>query len=251
MRSRHSLIIAQRNQIWTARWFWPLILVGGSLLPTVASAQLGPATGAGVRSMEHAAEQGVAQDALARAHAGGNRGGCRPLPAGWAAFDVTVDFPKAYAGYPAWVNFAELLPGNADVKAYVAGANPPGVLMRPALRAGAMAVRSHLCAPAGQRYWLVVDSGMAKVAIGRISLGAAPGPYTFTMTAPPLGQQPRSFATSSSRPAPVGMPSTGTDAPPQTTRTQPVPTGAYAPPTTGPGFVPPGSTSSSPPGDRN
>lgn len=206
------------------------------------------------RSLQNA----VRNDALRRAH-GGSRGGCAQLPAGWAAFDVTVNFPKAYAGYPAWVNSAELLPGNADVKGYVAGANPPGVLMRPALRAGSMAVRSHLCAPAGRRYWLIVDSGMARVAVGRIDVGAAPGPYQFNLAAPPLGSGSESTqAGESVRGVDAASQSTSGNPPPSSSGdyasptagpgyVPPSPSGGFRPPTVGPGFVPPGSASSNPP----
>ena len=161
-----------------------VLIAAGLLLCAPAAAQFGPATSAGVSSTAHSAEDMVRQEALAH---GGSSGGCRQLPRGWAALDVVVNFPAAYAGYPAWVNSAELVPGSGDVTAYAAGgAQPSGTMVRPALRAGAMAVRSSMCAPAGGTYWLLVDSGMARVTIGRIQIGRAPGPYRFNLMAPPL-----------------------------------------------------------------
>ncbi len=153
--------------------------------PVTAHA-LGPATISGVESTMESAQSRTALDALARRHEG-NAGGCTPLPRGWTALTVNVSFPREYNGYPAWVNSAELLPANADVQGYAnGGPQPQGTLVRPALVAGPMAVTTSLCAPAGRRYWFLVDSGRARVLIGAITVGAAPGPYQLNLTAPPL-----------------------------------------------------------------
>ena len=172
-----------RNSITIA-----LVCIGfGVLVSQSATAEvLGPATMSGVRSTMESAQRRTALDALARRH-GGNAGGCAPLPRGWTALTVNVRFPREYNGYPAWVNSAELVPAAADVQGYVnGGPQPQGAFVRPALAAGPMAVTSSLCAPAGRRYWFLVDSGRARVLIGAITVGAAPGPYQLNLTAPPL-----------------------------------------------------------------
>lgn len=148
----------------------------------------GPATDAGIQSQMQAAQRGVAMDALRR-HQGESSGGCASLPAGWASADVTVNFPAEYRGYPAWVNSAELLPVGADLQAFVARRGGGGsALVRPAVRSGAMSVQSTVCAPAGHEYWVVVDSGRQRAAVGRIRLQAGHGGQHYAVTAPPLAR---------------------------------------------------------------
>lgn len=134
----------------------------------------------------HATQNRVRMDALARRH-GGNPGGCTPLPSGWSALNVVVSFPSSYGGYAGSVNTAELVPANEDAGSYAKGGpQPPGTMVRPAWRAGSGAVQTSMCAPAGGQYWLLVDSGMARVLIGKLTVGTAPGPYNLRGNAPPL-----------------------------------------------------------------
>lgn len=94
-----------------------------------------------------------------------------------------MTFPAAYRGYLAWVNSAELLPVGDDLQAFLKGGNVPGACVRRAGRSG-MTVTSPMCAPAGRAYWLVVDSGMAKVAIGQVGADRS-GPCPVPSTARP------------------------------------------------------------------
>lgn len=178
----------------TAAVSLPSVVLLASLVPAAAGDDvLGPATSAGVESTAHAAEDRVRMDALQRAHAteAGSGAGCRNLPAGWASLDVTVNFPDAYNGYPAWVNSAELLPVADDFDAYLAGGYSPDAMVRPANRAASMSVRTSMCAPVGNTYWLFVDSGRQRIAIGRIKV-VHTGSHALRMTAPPLGETPES-----------------------------------------------------------
>jgi hypothetical protein len=137
------------------------------------------------RMQNNAARDAVRLDALRSRSGDGVRGGCNTLPAGWARLDAVVDFPAEYRGYPAWVNSAELLPVGSNLKAYLAHGDVPGAYVRPALHDG-MRVSTRMCAPGGRSYWLIVDSGMARVAIGQVRLGAPGSTTRVTMTAPPL-----------------------------------------------------------------
>lgn len=157
------------------------------VLCTVAGSYARAAGTAWDAMQNNSARDRVRMDALQRDHGASSSGGCNRLPAGWAALDATVDFPTEYRGYPAAVNSVELLPDGADVHAYVASsAAPAGTFVRPALRAGAMAVKTHVCGPARHVYWLVVDSGVARVAIGRVAFGASSTTRQVMLIAPPL-----------------------------------------------------------------
>lgn len=117
---------------------------------------------------------------------GGQHGGCVPLPAGWAMLDATLRFPPSYGGYSAWVNMAELLPSGRNLKAFLAGKSVTGAYMQPAIKKGNGAVVSQLCAPAGHVYWVIADSGTARVAVGRLRLEKDTGTYKVELTAPEL-----------------------------------------------------------------
>lgn len=152
-------------------------------------------------------------DALTR-HGCGTPGGCTPVPPGWSELRVVVNFPSAYGGYSGWVNSAELVPVGKAIGAFVGGGpQPKGTLVRPAWRAGASAIQTDLCAPAGRKYWLVVDSGEARVLIGELAVGAAPGPYQLVGEAPPLGVPAKRAQPVSNQPGP----------PPAKGRAQPIP----------------------------
>ncbi len=151
-----------------------------SLLPHAARAQ---AVGAGINADASAAAQRVMLDALQH---GATHGGCSALPAGWARLLGTVRFPKAYGGYPQWVNSAELLPVGDNLKAFVKSGSARGAFTRPALRVGDWTVTMTMCAPAGFAYWVLVDSGMARVVVGEIAFARAGATYRRTFTAPPL-----------------------------------------------------------------
>ncbi|HLH77804.1 MAG TPA: hypothetical protein VKV28_13460 [Candidatus Binataceae bacterium] len=181
----------------------------------------------------------VRMDALQR---GGASGGCNQLPQGWARVDATVHFPASYGGYAGWVNTAELLPVGRDLKAFLASHSVTGAFVRPALRASASTVTTRVCAPAGQRFWLIVDSGMARVAVGQLAMGSAGASDTVSLTAPPLSKSNDSQARSapSIRVAPIA---TSPFQKPAVDNSWKAPTvdDSWKPPTVGSGFVPPGS----------
>jgi hypothetical protein len=141
-----------------------------------------------MRDQNNLARERAMNQALS-ARNGGTQGGCAQLPAGWAAVDATVQFPASYGGYAGWVNTAELLPVGSDLGSFIKTGHDSHAFTRPALRAGANAVTSHMCAPGQRAYWVIVDSGMARVAVGRIQVGPGPGPYRVSLTAPPLNKQ--------------------------------------------------------------
>lgn len=158
-----------------------------------AAAQLGPATAAGLDAESAAAARRVMMDALQH---GGNHGGCAPLPAGWAVLDATVRLPASYGGYGAWVNIAELLPSGENLSRFLKS-HSGGSFYRTA-SGSERSVRTVLCAPAGFTYWLIVDSGSAKVAVGKVTLLHAGRTYRVVLTAPPFGRTastPRPAAT--------------------------------------------------------
>ncbi|TAM62434.1 PDZ domain-containing protein [bacterium] len=161
------------------------IALGASALP--AGAQYGPATAAGVNADQAAAQRRVMMDAL---QGGGNHGGCTPLPSGWSSLSARVNFPDAYGGYGGWVNMAELLPTSQDLAGFLKS-HSGGPFNRTA-GGTSSAVHTELCAPAGFSYWLIVDSGTAKVAVGRVTLSQPGHAYHVTLTAPPLGSTPSS-----------------------------------------------------------
>lgn len=150
-----------------------------------AGAQVGPATAAGLNAGQSAAAERVMMQALAH----GNHGGCHPLPNGWATVSATVVFPASYNGYGEWVNNAELLPAGDNLASFLKS-HSGGHFYQTAF-GNDRSVHTTLCAPAGFRYWLIVDSGEAKVAIGRVTLLRAGHAYRVTMTAPPLGSTPQ------------------------------------------------------------
>jgi hypothetical protein len=160
-----------------------LTTLGAIMFALSAAVAAEPGTPEWDRMQNDSARDRVRMDALQRAQ--GDGGGCRRLPAGWAAMEVKVDFPAEYRGYPAWVNSAELLPVGDDLHAFLAGGAARDALVRPAAHNG-MTVTSRMCAPGGRAYWVIVDSGRAKVAVGQVKLGPGPGPYHVAMTAPPL-----------------------------------------------------------------
>lgn len=145
-----------------------------------ASAQLGPATAAGLNADSAAAARRVMMHALAH----GTQGGCHPLPSGWSMLHAVVHFPDSYGGYGDWVNNAELLPANDDLNGFL-HSHSGGPFMQPAYGTGNR-VQTSLCAPAGFTYWLIVDSGMAKVAIGRVTILKSATTYNADLTAPPF-----------------------------------------------------------------
>lgn len=154
-----------------------------------ASAQaLGPATAAGLGADEAAAARRVMMHALQ----GGNQGGCHPLPAGWSTVTATVHFPSSYGGYGEWVNNAELLPAGENLQAFLKS-HSGGHFYQTAFGSGST-VHTTLCAPAGYRYWLIVDSGSAKVAVGSVTLLRPGATYHATLTAPPIGTTPSGSA---------------------------------------------------------
>lgn len=162
-----------------ARSFVLAIMLGaGSFLP--AAAQLGPATAAGLNAEAAAAARRVMLHALQH----GNTGGCHPLPGGWSTVSATVLFPSSYGGYAAWVNNAELLPVGDNLAGFLK-THAPGSFYQPAFGSGDR-IQTTLCAPAGYTYWLVVDSGTAKVAVGRVTMLRPSRSYHATLTAPPL-----------------------------------------------------------------
>lgn len=150
------------------------------LLP--ASAQVGPATAAGISADQAAAARRVMMHALQH----GNQGGCHPLPGGWSTIAATVNFPASYGGYGEWVNNAELLPVGADLQGFLKS-HSGGRFVQTAYGTNS-AVHSTLCAPAGYSYWVVVDSGTAKVAVGRVTLLRPGRAYRAVLTAPPLNR---------------------------------------------------------------
>lgn len=145
-----------------------------------ADAQLGPATAAGLNADSAAAARRVMMQALQ----GGNHGGCHPLPAGWSMLHAVVHFPSSYGGYGDWINNAELLPVSDDLQGFL-HSHSGGPFIQPAFGSGSQ-VQTNVCAPAGFTYWLIVDSGMAKVAIGRVTILKAGTTYRANLTAPPL-----------------------------------------------------------------
>ena len=164
----------------------PFLVLFGFLLSAAAgsaAAQLGPATAAGLNAESAAAARRVMMDALQR---GGNHGGCAPLPSGWAVVDATVRFPASYGGYGAWVNIAELVPSSENLPRFLKS-HSGGPFYRTA-SGSERSVHTLLCAPAGFSYWLVVDSGSAKVAVGRVTLLRAGRTYRVVLNAPPFGR---------------------------------------------------------------
>ncbi len=149
------------------------------LAPPVA-AQVAPATAAGMNADAAAAARRVMMHALQS----GNFGGCHPLPAGWSMLLATIRFPSSYGGYGEWVNNAELLPLSDNLSRFLKS-HSGGPFYQPAEGMGSE-IHTSLCAPAGFTYWLVVDSGMAKVAIGRVTILRPGRSYRVTLTAPPL-----------------------------------------------------------------
>lgn len=143
-------------------------------------AQLGPATAAGISADQAAAARRVMMHALQS----GNQGGCSPLPAGWSTITATVNFPASYGGYGEWVNNAELLPVGENLKDFL-NSHDGGHFIQTAYGTNS-AVHTTLCAPAGFTYWLIVDSGSSKVAIGRLTLLRPGRAYRTSLTAPPL-----------------------------------------------------------------
>lgn len=192
-----------------------------------------------MQNQNEMARDRVSMDAMRR---GGSSGGCNQLPPGWARIDATVHFPASYGGYAAWVNSAELLPVGRDLKAFLHSHSVQGAFVRPALRASGGAVTTRVCAPAGQRFWLVVDSGMARVAIGQLTMGGAGASDKVSLTAPPLHSSNGSQANAA---APSRIPSIATSPfqKPTMDNSWKAPTvdNSWKPPTVGPGFVPPGS----------
>ncbi|MGC8486035.1 MAG: hypothetical protein ACP5O6_10465, partial [Candidatus Baltobacteraceae bacterium] len=157
-----------------------LLLLGAE--PATAQ-QLGPATAAGLNADAAAAARRVMMDALQH---GGNHGGCSPLPNGWAMLDATVRLPVSYGGFGDWVNIAELLPSSENLARFLKS-HSGGPFYRTAT-GSERRVHTVLCAPAGFTYWLVVDSGSAKVAVGRVTLKDPGRVYRVVLTAPPLGR---------------------------------------------------------------
>ncbi len=153
------------------------------------AAQLGPATAAGLNAESAAAARRVMMDALQH---GGNHGGCAPLPSGWAVLDATMRFPASYGGYGAWVNIAELLPSNENLSRFLKS-HSGGPFYRTA-SGSERSVHTVLCAPAGFSYWLIADSGSAKVAVGRVTLLRAGRTARVVLTAPPFGHSVRTPA---------------------------------------------------------
>ncbi len=168
-----------------------------------AAAQLGPATTAGLDAESAAAARRVMMDALRH---GGNHGGCTPLPAGWAVLNATVRLPASYGGYGAWVNIAELLPSGENLPHFLRS-HSGGAFYRTA-SGSERSVRTLLCAPAGFTYWLIVDSGSAKVAVGKVTLMHAGRTYRAVLTAPPFGR-------AASAPAPAATAATAAMTPQQ------------------------------------
>jgi hypothetical protein len=160
------------------------LIVAFVLAGSGANAQLGPATSAGVNAEASAAAQRVMIDALRR---GATRAGCNTLLPGWSRLAATVRFPKSYGGYPQWVNTAELLPVGDDLASFVKTGTAKGAFVRPAIRVDDSTVQMTMCAPAGFAYWVVVDSGTARVPVGRIAFSAAGTTYRQVFVAPPLG----------------------------------------------------------------
>lgn len=152
------------------------------LLGSPASAQVGPATAAGLNADMAAAARRVMMHALQA----GNHGGCHPLPGGWATLSATVRFPQSYGGYGEWVNNAELVPNGQNLQAFL-NSHTGGPFVQPAYGTNSR-VSTTVCAPAGFTYWLVVDSGTAKVAVGRVTMLRPSRTYRVTLTAPPLRQ---------------------------------------------------------------
>lgn len=151
------------------------------LATTVAGAQ-SYSTAAGISAQEAAAARRVMMHALQSGH----QGGCASLPAGWSSVRAVVRFPASYGGYGSWVNDAELLPVGANLQQFLNG-HSGGRFIQPAV-GNDRSVSSTLCAPAGFSYWLIVDSGTAKTAIGRVTILRPGRAYRVVMTAPPLRQ---------------------------------------------------------------
>ena len=145
--------------------------------------QLGPATAAGLNADAAAAARRVMMNALQH---GGNHGGCAPLPGGWSVLNATVRLPASYGGYGAWVNIAELLPASDNLAGFLKS-HSGGPFYRTA-SGSERSVHTVLCAPAGFTYWLVIDSGSAKVAVGRVTLRRPGRTYRVVLTAPPFGR---------------------------------------------------------------
>ena len=175
--------------------FFALVALLLSAATGTGSAQLGPATAAGLNAESAAAARRVMMDALQH---GGNHGGCAPLPSGWAVLDATVRLPISYGGYGAWVNIAELLPSSDNLSRFLKS-HSGGPFYRTAT-GSERTVHTVLCAPTGYTYWLVIDSGSAKVAVGRVTLLRAGRTYRVVLTAPPFGR-------TASTPAPAATPS--------------------------------------------
>ncbi|MHB1571652.1 MAG: hypothetical protein ACYC0H_20945, partial [Solirubrobacteraceae bacterium] len=154
-----------------------------------AAQQLGPATAAGLNADSAAAARRVMMNALQH---GGNHGGCAPLPRGWAVLNATVRLPASYGGYGAWVNIAELLPASENLAGFLKS-HSGGPFYRTA-SGSERSVHTVLCAPAGFTYWLVIDSGSAKVAVGRVTLQRPGRTYRVVLTAPPFGRAERTPA---------------------------------------------------------
>lgn len=159
-----------------------------TLTPGARAQALGPATAAGINADEAAAARRVMMHALQ----GGNQGGCHPLPAGWSTVTATVNFPSSYGGYGEWVNNAELLPVGENLQAFLKSHS--GGRFYQTAYGSSSTVHTTLCAPAGYKYWLVVDSGSAKVAIGSVTLLRPGVSYRATLTAPPIGTMPSDSA---------------------------------------------------------
>jgi len=174
-------VIALSNRLAARRALGGVVCLATMLATVLAArAQVGPASAAGLRADQAAAARRVMMQALQGPH----HGGCQPLPNGWAILAATIRFPDSYGGYGSWVNNAELLPVGDDLSAFLKS-HSPGAFIQPAFGDDTQ-VHTQLCAPAGFSYWLVVDSGMAKVAIGRVTLLHPARTYAVTMTAPPL-----------------------------------------------------------------
>lgn len=163
---------------------YSIAAVACALLLSMApgNAQVGPATTAGISADQAAAARRVMMQALQH----GNQGGCTSLPAGWSTVTATVRFPASYNGYGEWVNNAELLPVGENLKDFL-NSHDGGHFIQTAYGTNS-AVHTTLCAPAGYTYWLVVDSGTAKVAVGRVTLLRPGRAYRVTLEAPPLAQ---------------------------------------------------------------
>ena len=172
----------------------PALVAALSLLVVspAAAQQLGPATAAGLNADAAAAARRVMMNALQH---GGNHGGCAPLPGGWSVLNATVRLPASYGGYGAWVNIAELLPASDNLAGFLKS-HSGGPFYRTA-SGSERSVHTVLCAPAGFTYWLVIDSGSAKVAVGRVTLQRPGRTYRVVLTAPPFGR-----AASTPAPAP-------------------------------------------------